>query len=95
MEVQKSISSFAHALPFFIGGLSGAIATFCIQPLDTLKVQIQVISEQIGRQRTKALTIPSILIKVKDNQGLTALYRGLDSAILRQIFYASARIGAY
>lgn len=95
MEVQKNRNHIAPALPFLIGGLSGAIATFCIQPIDTLKVQIQVISEQIGRQRTKALSIPSILIRVKDNQGLTALYRGLDSAILRQIFYASARIGAY
>lgn len=26
--------------PFFIGGLSGMIATACIQPLDTVKVRI-------------------------------------------------------
>lgn len=26
--------------PFFIGGLSGCIATACIQPLDTIKVRI-------------------------------------------------------
>lgn len=35
--------------PFCIGGISGAVATSVIQPLDTLKVQIQVISEQLGK----------------------------------------------
>lgn len=30
--------------PFFIGGFSGALATCVIQPLDTLKVQIQIVS---------------------------------------------------
>jgi hypothetical protein len=34
----------AVAIPFFIGGFSGSIATMVIQPLDTLKVQIQIIS---------------------------------------------------
>jgi len=31
-------------LPFCIGGFSGAVATCVIQPLDTLKVQIQIVS---------------------------------------------------
>ena len=35
--------------PFAIGGVSGAFATIIVQPLDTLKVQVQVISEQIGK----------------------------------------------
>jgi hypothetical protein len=30
--------------PFAIGGFSGAVATSVIQPLDTLKVQVQIIS---------------------------------------------------
>lgn len=40
---------------FAIGGISGAVATTVIQPLDTLKVQIQVVSEQYGKinRRTK------------------------------------------
>lgn len=31
-------------VPFAIGGLSGAAATLVIQPLDTLKVQVQIVS---------------------------------------------------
>ena len=31
-------------VPFFIGGFSGALATCVIQPLDTLKVQMQIVS---------------------------------------------------
>ena len=31
-------------VPFSIGGISGATATAVIQPIDTLKVQIQVVS---------------------------------------------------
>ncbi len=30
--------------PFVIGGISGVIATSLIQPIDTLKVQIQITS---------------------------------------------------
>lgn len=31
-------------VPFAIGGISGSLATLVIQPLDTLKVQIQIVS---------------------------------------------------
>jgi len=31
-------------LHFLIGGISGAIATTIVQPIDTLKVQAQVVS---------------------------------------------------
>jgi hypothetical protein len=35
---------FSSLIPFAIGGVSGAIATSVIQPLDTLKVQVQIVS---------------------------------------------------
>ncbi len=35
---------------FVIGGISGVVATSIIQPIDSLKVQIQVVSEQVGRK---------------------------------------------
>lgn len=38
--------------PFAIGGISGAFATCIMQPIDTLKIQVQIFSEQIGRQKT-------------------------------------------
>lgn len=67
-----------------------------IQPIDTLKVQIQVISEQFGRKLTwRNLSLFSVLGSIKEKQGFSVLYRGLDSAILRQLAYASARLGSY
>jgi len=82
-------------IPFMIGGISGAIATSVIQPLDTLKVQIQIVSEQIGRSKTHQLGAVTIFSKIRNEKGFQVLYRGLDSAIFRQLFYASARIGSY
>lgn len=35
---------------FLIGGASGAFATLLVQPIDTFKVQVQVVSEQKGKQ---------------------------------------------
>lgn len=68
-----------------------------IQPLDTLKVNIQVASEKLGLEgKAKMLSIGKVfksIIGQKD--GFKILYRGLDSAIFRQLAYASARIGFY
>ena len=89
---QHQLSLF---VPFAIGGVSGAVATSVIQPIDTLKVQVQVLSEQIGKTKTNDLAISNIISKIHSSQGFQVLYRGLGSAIYRQIVYASARIGSY
>lgn len=81
--------------PFIIGGISGAIATSIIQPIDTFKVQIQIVSEKIGKTNQSKISFYSILKEIHSSQGLSVLYRGLDSAIFRQIFYGSARLGSY
>jgi hypothetical protein len=47
--------------PFCIGGISGAIATAVIQPIDTFKVQIQVISEKIGKKDKSKMSFYTIL----------------------------------
>lgn len=31
--------------PYFLGGLSGIVATCCIQPLDIVKTRVQINSE--------------------------------------------------
>jgi solute carrier family 25 (mitochondrial oxoglutarate transporter), member 11 len=93
MDFLEKISKWT--VPFAIGGISGAVATMVIQPLDTLKVQVQIVSEQLGKIKSNSLTISNIVMKIKTEQGLQVLYRGLDSAIFRQLFYASARLGAY
>jgi hypothetical protein len=51
--------------PFAIGGFSGAVATLVIQPLDTLKVQVQIVSEQLGRVKSDSLALSNILMRIR------------------------------
>ena len=94
-ETNTSSSVLSALVPFAIGGISGAVATMVIQPIDTLKVQVQIVSEQLGKSSRKQHGIFQIINRIRADKGLGVLYRGLDSAILRQLFYASARLGAY
>jgi solute carrier family 25 oxoglutarate transporter 11 len=76
---------------FFIGGMSGMIATCVIQPIDYIKVQIQVRSEG----GSKDLSPFKIAKEITAKEGFTTLYKGLDSALLRQAVYTSTRLGIF
>lgn len=77
---------------FLIGGVSGIIATCVIQPIDLVKVQIQIRSE-MGEKNLKALKIAKEIFK--ENKSFKPFYKGLDSAILRQVLYISTRNGVF
>lgn len=81
------------ALPFVNGGLSGMIATTCIQPIDMVKVRLQLAGEGIRTgPRPSALGITRDIIaqgKVLD------LYTGLSAGLLRQAVYTTARLGFF
>lgn len=77
---------------FLIGGLSGMIATTCIQPIDFIKVQIQVRSEAGGRSLSPFSIIKEVY---KENKSVKCFYSGLDSALLRQAVYTSTRLGLF
>lgn len=77
-------------LNFLVGGLSGMCATTIIQPVDMVKVRIQLRGEAGGK------TSPFDVAKEIYHQGgVKGFYKGLDSALLRQAIYASMRIGIY
>lgn len=77
---------------FLIGGLSGMLATSCIQPMDMIKVRIQLKSEA----KAGNLSPFSIAKDIYRNEGgLKGFYRGIDSALLRQAVYATLRLGIY
>jgi solute carrier family 25 oxoglutarate transporter 11 len=76
---------------FLIGGISGMIATSVIQPIDYVKVQIQVRSEM----GSKDLNPFKIAKEITAKEGFTTLYKGLDSALLRQAVYTSTRLGIF
>lgn len=81
------------ALPFVNGGLAGMFATACIQPIDMVKVRLQLAGEGVKTgPRPSALGITKDIIaqgKVLD------LYAGLSAGLLRQAVYTTARLGFF
>lgn len=74
-------------------------ATSCIQPIDTVKVRIQIISQQISQGKIapgEVTTSPMSVAKdIMNKDGITGFYKGLDSALARQILYGTARLGLF
>lgn len=81
------------ALPFVNGGLSGMIATTCIQPIDMIKVRLQLAGEGV---RTGPKPSPISITKDIIAQGkVLDLYTGLSAGLLRQAVYTTARLGFF
>lgn len=81
------------ALPFINGGTAGMVATTCIQPIDMIKVRLQLAGEgTTGGPRPTPLGVARDVIaqgKVLD------LYTGLTAGLLRQAVYTTARMGLF
>ncbi|KAK2745126.1 putative mitochondrial 2-oxoglutarate/malate carrier protein [Myotisia sp. PD_48] len=81
------------AVPFINGGLAGMAATSCIQPIDMVKVRLQLAGEGIKEgPRPTAIGITRQIIasgRVRD------LYTGLSAGLLRQAVYTTARLGFF
>ncbi|KAL3464041.1 mitochondrial carrier domain-containing protein [Aspergillus heterothallicus] len=81
------------ALPFVNGGLAGMTATVVIQPIDMIKVRLQLAGEGVRTgPRPSAIGIARDIVasgKVLD------LYTGLSAGLLRQAVYTTARLGFF
>ncbi|KAF4240403.1 hypothetical protein CNMCM8980_001296 [Aspergillus fumigatiaffinis] len=81
------------ALPFVNGGLAGMTATVVIQPIDMIKVRLQLAGEGVRTgPRPSAFGVARDIIasgKVLD------LYTGLSAGLLRQAVYTTARLGFF
>ncbi len=92
---------------FITGGLAGMTATATvtnffplpapittrlqIQPLDMIKTRMQLKSEAKG----KLSTLATIKDLYKNEGGIVAFYKGLGSALMRQVIYAALRLGMF
>ncbi|EEA07358.1 carrier protein, putative [Cryptosporidium muris RN66] len=86
----KLLSNIKTIQPFIVGGLAGCCATTCIQPIDMVKVRIQLAGEHNGSKN------PFIITKdIIRNNGIRGLYKGLDAGLVRQITYTTARLGLF
>jgi solute carrier family 25 oxoglutarate transporter 11 len=72
--------------PYVNGGLSGMGATCIIQPIDMVKVRLQ-----LGATGGPIGVAKDIIAK----DGFGALYRGLSAGLLRQATYTTARLGIF
>ena len=81
------------ALPFINGGTAGMVATTCIQPIDMIKVRLQLAGEgTTGGPKPTPLGVARDVIA----QGKALdLYTGLSAGLLRQAVYTTARMGLF
>lgn len=81
------------ALPFINGGAAGMFATCCIQPIDMIKVRLQLAGE--GSKGGPKPTPISVTREVIASGRVLDLYTGLSAGILRQAVYTTARLGLF
>jgi solute carrier family 25 oxoglutarate transporter 11 len=89
--------SWIGTLKYFgIAALSGICSTSCMHPVDTLKVRMQILNEELGQRGQRVLLNP---IKVANgmwrSDGVRAFYKGFDSSLMKQCTYQTARLGVY
>ncbi|BEI81543.1 hypothetical protein CcaverHIS002_0207030 [Cutaneotrichosporon cavernicola] len=80
-------------LPFVNGGISGMVATTIVQPIDMVKVRIQLAGEgTAGGPKPTALGVTRQIIT---SGKFLDLYTGLSAGLLRQAIYTTARLGFF
>lgn len=87
-EVDSSIWKIMR--PFLIGGFSGCSATTIIQPIDMVKVQIQL--QEGGTVVRNPLIMARTII---GRDGILSFYNGLSAGLLRQMTYGLTRLGLF
>ncbi|PHH66542.1 hypothetical protein CDD81_7017 [Ophiocordyceps australis] len=80
-------------LPFINGGISGMVATSVIQPVDMVKVRIQLAGE--GTASGPKPTPLSVTRQIISSGKVLDLYTGLSAGLLRQAVYTTARLGLF
>lgn len=84
-KAQSSYGVWPVVKPFVNGGASGMLATCVIQPIDMIKVRIQL-------GQGSAASVTREMLK---NEGFGAFYKGLSAGLLRQATYTTARLGSF
>jgi solute carrier family 25 oxoglutarate transporter 11 len=96
---KQTTTDFLHhpvtraVLPFVNGGLAGMTATAVVQPIDMIKVRLQLAGEGVktGPKPTPISVTKEILAQGK----FLDLYTGLSAGLLRQAVYTTARLGFF
>lgn len=88
--------TISHAARFFSAGAAACIAEFVSLPLDTAKVRLQIQGEGAkSGAPVKYKGLPHTFVTIVKEEGPTGLFKGLTPGLLRQMVFATLRIGLY
>lgn len=90
IPLTKGLAALQTALPFIVGCGSGMVATTCVQPIDTIKVRLQLADRSVLR-----VTTWSIARDLMVEGGILNMYQGLSAAIMRSLIYGTMRLGLF
>ena len=76
-----------------LAGLSNCAAATCTNPIDVLKVRLQVAN--VGIKSTSQLSLWKTLQTIIQEEGYIAFYQGLIPSLLRESTYSAIRLGLY
>ena len=90
MPKEKQRSNWWSMLNYPITGMGGIGAQICVQPIEFMKVRMQLASESLGSKN------PLKLGKIAySEEGILIFYTGLRSALIRQAVFCTLRMGLY
>ena len=78
--------------PFVVGAASGITAMLCTQPLDMIKVRLQLYGEGSKGGRPTPVTVFRDIVA---SGRVLDLYQGVSAALLRQVTYGMTRLGFF
>lgn len=77
---------------FATAGLGGLIGWVAIHPFNTLGIRMNLASQSGVPTESSFLKFSTNIVH---NEGVAALYSGLNAGLLRQLFYATSRFGLF
>lgn len=80
-------------LPVLVSGASVSCATACTNPLDVLKVRLQVLDPNRAGMSPRGMG--DVLSTLLTNEGPLALWKGLAPSLARAMCYGGLRLGLY
>ena len=78
-----------------LAGASNAFAASVTNPIDVVKVRLQMQGEGTRAPTAEARSVGGMLTHVARTEGVAGLYRGLQASLIREMSYSGIRMGLY